>query len=369
MMNEEELLVLIGLVFIKGKRDFPKVLAKNKMAEKIVNTSKEKLLSSKTLVNYYDYFFTENSKVTKPNPKSESISFLLGYIHQSTKQFKENKPLKESILQKVPIFKKEALQKENKVDKKEEKPTNNIGKINNTASSSVVVINKSFSPYWLLIFSVLLCTGIIGGFYIMGTFNKAPQVHIVNDLRQIVPTAKTQFFSPTTNQPMVWYASYNNKLEFFNNKGVHPINKEPLLPITKKMVNTYFIGKPMSVKKEETNRLTNTYQTKNSTPHSRYSTENKINITNKTTLDKELSLFFQENYTQTKEPYTCKGKVTYSFKKNTTYNQLFICNLSLQYTIVSNKTHQLINKGLIKSNGTGLTKNEAKQRAINRIQF
>ncbi len=58
-------------------------------------------------------------------------------------------------------------------------------------------------------------------------------------LKQITVTEKTTFFR--NDIPLVYYSKRNNKCEFYNGPGVHPITGKQLRPITNYMINKYVL--------------------------------------------------------------------------------------------------------------------------------
>jgi hypothetical protein len=75
------------------------------------------------------------------------------------------------------------------------------------------------------------------------------------NFKQITPTQDTQFFSKETGKPKVWYARYNNELEFFNAPGHHPKTNNFLKPVNKQIVKTYFIENTPVVKRIKGNKI------------------------------------------------------------------------------------------------------------------
>jgi hypothetical protein len=59
--------------------------------------------------------------------------------------------------------------------------------------------------------------------------------------RKINVSDTTTFF--LEEQPVVWYIKQNNKCEYFNAPGLHPISGKPLKPISNYIVEKYIMGK------------------------------------------------------------------------------------------------------------------------------
>jgi hypothetical protein len=61
------------------------------------------------------------------------------------------------------------------------------------------------------------------------------------DFKKIEVCDTTIFFKD--NQPIVWYIKQNNKCEYFNAPGLHPITNKPLRPITQYIIDKYVKNK------------------------------------------------------------------------------------------------------------------------------
>ncbi len=225
-------------------------------------------------------------------------------------------------------------------------------------------IEKPIKQYWTVAFFAFCIVSIaITSFYFNKEKSNQPatktdHITINNDFRQITPTKETQFFSKENEQPMIWYANYNNKLDFFTAKGIHPVSRELLQPVTKEIVHTYFLKKlPLENHvKEKPSKASKTDKT-------------VVTIINKNQPDVELAIFFKKNYKKITNTYICDGTVNYIFKKSNLSQKLTICELVLTYTVISNKTQKVLDSNLIKTTGSGFTENEAKQNAMSSIQF
>jgi len=194
------------------------------------------------------------------------------------------------------------------------------------------------------------------------TIINTQEVHI-NTFRKLAPT-KLNNYLDNDKASKVWYASYNNDLNFFNESGVHPISGEVLKPANQKIIKTYYLDlqhKGLDI--ENNNNKENTKTTKIKTLKA------KVIITNNDELDESVSFYFKNNYKNPIDNYTCKGTVKYMFTKSTLNNKLIVCNLSLIYQIISNKTQAEIESRTINTIGSGFTETESKQNAISKILF
>lgn len=374
-LSKNEFKILIGTIFIRAyknndtrkKKDTLNSLANVISSDK----SLDKEISAKTLKNYYQRLFIDDKTI---NPNENTIYFLLNCLDiHSVKEFKENYPLELStVIANLPKFK-------NSKKKEEEKDVESIS--NEKNKDNTMTTNSSIKNHNYSFFAFCVVAIIIVAFF-FAHISKTPNIKIVNDLRQIHPTKETQFFSPTTNEPLVFYANYNQKIEFFNANGVHPKTKQPLKPVTQEFIKTHFVGKlPVLTKEEQQqNEVLFKKTNYNNKPLSKQnnslkSTDKKTKDVPKTTViikdnaqtDYELSSLFKKNYTKTKKPYTCTGKVAYTFKESD--NGHFVCELGLSYIITNNTTKKTIDEGFIKSKGSGLSKSSARNNALEKIQF
>lgn len=392
-LSEEELLKLIGSVFIVGKTRFFKdeKPERHTLVKRIIDDPKfekrpsnNKKISYKVLENLHDYFFkkeNEEQKLTTPNNETKKI--LLKYVGSETTEhfIQNNVHNKDYYLKNTPnSHYNEEYYPKNKIDietKKEEK-TNITKHIQTNQTTVIEKPNKNHAFFALCVVAIIAIVALS----LINT-SKTPNIKIVNDLRQIHPTKETQFFSPTTNEPLIFYANYNQKTEFFNANGVHPKTKQPLKPVTQEFIKTYFIEKlPVltTEKEQQQNEIVLKQTNSNSKPllkqnNSLKATNKKTEDLPKTTViikenaqtDYELSNLFKKNYTKTKKPYACTGKATYTFRKSD--NGHFVCELGLNYTITNSTSKKIVDKGFIKSKGSGLSESSARNNALEKIQF
>ncbi len=421
-MNLEHLKTLIGLVFKKGKADFPETTNKTQLAEKIVKSSlfydtikSKSLLSSKSLLNYFNYFFDESLDEKEPKPHNDTIDLLMKYINfQSQKQFINNAP-KIIFLTDVPFIK----------NKKKEEDSNDKGAnmVSAFTEPSDSIFEGSYFPkrQFMFLFASLCLVAFVVIFALSKNShntekeNETPQITIntehfvVSDLNKIIPNQETHFFDQN-NLPQVWYASNNNQLDFYNTKGIHPITKEPLKPVTKEIVKTIFVEK------------TELYENKDNEPESSFiSTPYVLNTTLKNNPNKEqLSLFItdsndkldidvtntikrrlkEKGYSITAPlvassklnqevisnlqilnkdyfkaelsrftDYLCIGAVTYNYSQSTISENLKTCKLSLDYSIISTNNGEEIDTFSKTISGTGSNEQSAKQNALYKLSL
>lgn len=390
-LSEEELLKLVGSVFIVGKTRFFKdeKPERHTLAIKITNDPKfEKRPSSnnkisyKVLENLHNYFFkkgNEERKLTTPNDETKKI--LLKYVGSETiEHFIQNNAYnKDYYLKNTPnsYYNEEYYPKnEINIESKEEEKKYTTKHIQTNQTTAIEKPNKNHAFFAFCVVAIIIVA------FFFAHISKTPNIKIVNDLRQIHPTKETQFFSPTTNEPLVFYANYNQKIEFFNANGVHPKTKQPLKPVTQEFIKTHFVGKlpVLTAEEQQQNEVVLKKTNYNNKPLSKQNNspkltdkktkdvpKTKVIIKDNAQTDYELSSLFKKNYTKTKKPYTCTGKVTYTFRESD--NGHFVCELGLSYVITNNTTKKTIDEGFIKSKGAGFSESSARNNALEKIQF
>jgi hypothetical protein len=62
----------------------------------------------------------------------------------------------------------------------------------------------------------------------------------IEQFKKLEITRSTVFFNAYKN-PIVWYGKINSKIDFFNTRGIHPITKKELKPVTKYILDKYVI--------------------------------------------------------------------------------------------------------------------------------
>lgn len=364
MLSKEELQLLIKDIFVVGYEKNNTVKSKSGLSKKISSEIEKDFnisITQETIANYHRITIENNEE------KGTDSTIIDAFIRYST--FKSVSKVKGASNKKI----EEINANYNKIPfLKEDTKNNNFSKkeIKNTVKNT----NHAFLAFCIVAIIAIVALLIINT-------SKTPNIKIVNDLRQVYPTKETQFFSPTTNEPLIFHANYNQKTEFFNANGVHPKTNEPLKPVTQEFVKTYFVEKlPVLTEKEQQSNVVFKKTNSNSKPLSKQknspkATNKKTEDVPKTTViikddaktDYELSSLFEKNYTKTTKPYICTGKVTYTYRKSD--NGHFVCSLGLSYTITNNTTNKTVDKGFIQSKGAGLSASSAKNNALEKIQF
>jgi hypothetical protein len=214
-----------------------------------------------------------------------------------------------------------------------------------------VVKNKPY--YFVGAFGIIVVALVVSAFYFDYQKSKQPttkidQINITNnDFREIFPTKESDFFSPQ-GEPVVWYAYNGSELDFYNQAGSHPITNKPLKMVTREFVKHHL---------EE--RTENTITPK-------LIEQTSVTILGDGAADNRISSYFKNNYKST-NPYQCKGDVTYEFSKSSLNEKLILCDLTLSYTVFSDKG--IIENKFIETRGSGLSENEARKRAIENIKL
>lgn len=60
----------------------------------------------------------------------------------------------------------------------------------------------------------------------------------IEEFKKLKITKNTVFFDAYQN-PIIWYGKVNSEIDFFNTRGIHPITKKELKPVTKYILNKY----------------------------------------------------------------------------------------------------------------------------------
>ena len=111
------------------------------------------------------------------------------------------------------------------------------------------------------------------------------------------------------------------------------------------------------VKKNEENSIT------------KLKTVTKVIIKNNSTLDTQISNYFEKFYTKTKNKYLASGTVTYKYTESSFSKEMVVCELVLTYKVKLFNSISIFETGSITTTATGLSKTDAKNRAIKKIQF
>jgi len=296
----------------------------------------------------------------------------------------------------------------NKEDKQVNGNSNKEDKEESSIKEKIVVLKKEdkSKQHWVItFFAFCLVVITISGFYFFNqkgdTSINIDKVETNNDFRQIYPTQNTRFFAED-NAPLVWYASHNNKLDFYN-QNEHPVTKEVFEPITREIIKTVFIEENIipvkvdpKVQVDSTPYLLNTsfknlpnkkqlsifivdstYQidrdildtVKNQCINKGYSITpplvpfNKLNRNVISQLENLNSEYFKADL-QKYTDYLCIGTRQYKYSESPISAGLVVCELSINYSIISTKTSEEIDYYSKIISGTGFSKSKAKQNAI-----
>ena len=296
----------------------------------------------------------------------------------------------------------------NKEDKQVNGNSNKEDKEESSIKEKIVVLKKEdkSKQHWVItFFAFCLVVITISGFYFFNqkgdTSINIDKVETNNDFRQIYPTQNTRFFAED-NAPLVWYASHNNKLDFYN-QNEHPVTKEVFEPITREIIKTVFIEENIipvkidpKVQVDSTPYLLNTsfknlpnkkqlsifivdstYQidrdildtVKNQCINKGYSITpplvpfNKLSRNVISQLENLNSEYFKADF-QKYTDYLCIGTRQYKYSKSPISAGLVVCELSINYSIISTKTSEEIDYYSKIISGTGFSKSKAKQNAI-----
>ncbi|WP_430411335.1 hypothetical protein [Kordia sp.] len=405
MKDLEILKKIIGLTFKKGKDDNPETTNKTELSKKIADHPIVKnTLTYKSLLNYFNYFFLDLGKQTTPS--NDSIDALLRYINfQSYKQFLENSPSID-FEKDVPFIDKKELEKSSHKERKnddeiiasesDQKNPESTNKFSVVALVSIVAIVVA------LVSIVALSINNKGDNPLQ---EKTTQPHItintkdiiVSDLNRVIPDENTPFFD-SKNQPKVWYAHYKGTLEFYNTLGVHPKTNEVLKPVTREIIKTIFVEKntkiPVkpyllntslknipeqkqlsvmivdslyTVERDVTNIIQEQYGKKGYTITASLIPKAKLSediVTHLQALDKN---YFKADL-NTYIDYLCIGKVDYVFSKSTVIVSRIACTLTINYTLFSTSTREVMGSYSKTVYGNGTTKNKAKNNTLNKLK-
>lgn len=246
--------------------------------------------------------------------------------------------------------------------KNNDKEYSNIEPLDNQQKS--VEINNSFSTKSksnlnsIVVFAITAIIITLFGVYLLKNNTPAININNVNNnFKQITPTKDTQFFSEETGDPQVWYATYNNQKEFFNGKGYHPITNEVLRPVNRDIIRTFIVEKVDDFEEKENYEKNNISNVKT-----------KFGIYNNSKLDKEFNIFFSKNFKKI-NLYNYTGVIEYHFRESSLNKKLFVCEINLNYILFSKISSKEIESNTVKVNGSGFTKQEAKQNAISNIKL
>lgn len=240
-----------------------------------------------------------------------------------------------------------------------------------------VIIKNPFKLNNMLLYSVVVITLFFG-------------ILVLNDLFLKDKLKLEQ--QPTT----VIYNSYNGNLNYYystNKDGEillynnsQPNKKTNLKPVTQEVMLTYFKQQHVEVTNEDQKRWfkVNLEETNNANEVKKAETlvkkneENsitklktvtKVIIKNNSTLDTQISNYFEKFYTKTKNKYLASGTVTYKYTESSFSKEMVVCELVLTYKVKLFNSISIFETGSITTTATGLSKTDAKNRAIKKIQF
>ncbi len=241
----EEFKKIVALSFIEAHQKNPLANSKNALAKTIsekINknengSSDEKHRYSKTLLNYYNYYFSNGKKQT---PSDSIINKLLNYLgYDSKQQFVNNQPSDISYLHKIPF-----INEPNTEGGKEEKYTFNLPwkEVVITISFISVVSFAYFGVNW----KQKECMIWSNDHYEKIACDKTPNPdlfynqNIVQNFKRVeLDTAMTIF---KNGKALFWYDKDGGEIEFFTKGGRHPVNNKVLKPVTETIIRKYVFG-------------------------------------------------------------------------------------------------------------------------------
>lgn len=389
-LNDEDKKLLIGAalkkaIHIVGKKKL------NPLALEI-ERSTNKSISYKVLEKNFIFFYLNGND--HPNSTNKTFKIIISYISgknfnnykEACLYFLHNKPNKETVEETLTyLFKSPTLEED--IEKKDivkeqvsyDIYNNNSKTVYNTIDNRSITTRHNLSIIAIIIISSLS----IYFLYRKNTTSiKVGKVEVNTNFKQVYPT-KPAHFLDKNQKPLVWYASYNNTYDFFNSEGVHPISNEKLQPVTPRFLDYY-------LKERKLEKITNYNQqnskTLNTSIHKEKQSENSTNIPptitkkkkiekkngvqilNNETLDIFFSNYFKERYPRFQKEHLYEGTIKYIFSKSALNNKLIICDINFHYSVVNSNNEKIENK-IININGSGFTKEQAKQNAINNIKF
>lgn len=197
--------------------------------------------------------FLKQSRDTSKNLRVEVAAIITGYKHRP-----------------YSVFQKQEIQPNNIVEIKETNIVNNKPQQNIDAKPPTIPTVKTNKTSRNIKFGILVFLSMIGIGYTVNTFfpkkdcmywkkdhyeatpcdceiqgiYNAHTVIPINQqeflLKRIYPCDTTTFFNEY-GKPKIWYHKMNNKIEYFNQDGIHPVTGKDLHPITKYMIKTHHL--------------------------------------------------------------------------------------------------------------------------------
>ena len=194
---------------------------------------KPNFISSKTIKGYYDKYVEE--KVNNAGePSSELKNMMASYLdYDNFSDFEnKNKSLKNissGIKNNKKLFFKNLF--------------NTSASISIFSVFIILIILTSFGIYYGSSFNNKSCLIWKNNHYEKincdGDFQDSLLSNVdIKNFRQVIVRDTTTFF--IKGQPVIWYGkSKQGKFEYFNSRGIHPITKKELKPITAYIINKY----------------------------------------------------------------------------------------------------------------------------------
>ncbi len=263
----EEFKKIVALSFIRAHKKNPLATSKNALA-KIISEEMNKNEGgeiidehrySKTLLNYYNFYFNEGKKQT---PSDSIINKLLKYLgYDSQKQFTTNQLSDTSYLDRVPFvnYEKDTIIIDNS-NKKEVVGINNEGRNsdgNDILKNTILILSiistiatiLYFVSIWLSKDEQLEKTNCM--IWNQDHYEKvvcgktdeteiAVNVGLIENFKKIELDTTMVFFKE--GKALFWYDKTGGKIEFFTKGGKHPTNGKVLRPATQKIIRKYVFG-------------------------------------------------------------------------------------------------------------------------------
>jgi len=177
----------------------------------------------------------------------------------------------------------------------------------------------------------------------------------------------------------------NGDIVLYENTSQLPNNK--FKPVTQEVILTYFKQQNINVSNEDTKRwfkekivnenpttivnTTETATTKRDVKklNSTITNNTEVIIKNSDDIDNAMSIYFKNMYKKTTQKYLATGNVSYRFRKSSFIKDATVCELVLTYKVKLNNSDTLFDLSTITSTATGFSKVDAKNNAINKLQF
>lgn len=192
--------------------------------------NKLNLISKRGLIDYFDKYVNQK-KNNSGEPSSELKDLIALYLDYDNFLDFENKHNNKGVV-----------------------------KLNNNTTNKKLIIKKS-----KILVPIIITSLIISGAYFYENFppknciiwkidhyekvncnNKVQNIYLnnvaVDYFKKVNITSEIIFFSD--NHAIIWYGkSRTGKMEYFNSRGVHPVTRKELKPITSYIINQYILNK------------------------------------------------------------------------------------------------------------------------------